>query len=239
MILLIDKPAWRTSHDVVKYVKIHGWFKKVWHAGTLDPAATGLLIILTDEDTKQMAILVWHDKTYTATIDLSHKSDTRDADYHDYYEQVAIQEAPTIEQIQGVLQSFVPKAALPIPSFSAKKRDGKRMYENARKWVVYDETKEMIIHEIEVLDYAFPYVHIRCAVGSGTFIRSIAFALGEQLWTWWILSALRRESSWEYSLSSPGCIQDLTTTQDLAKRSIPEMPMAESTEGLADTSQKA
>lgn len=70
MILLVDKPTWWTSHDVVKYIKIHGKYKKVWHAGTLDPLATWLLIILTDEDTKRMADLVWHDKWYYATIDL-------------------------------------------------------------------------------------------------------------------------------------------------------------------------
>ncbi len=209
MILLVDKPAWRTSHDVVKFIKIHGWYKKVGHAGTLDPSATGLLLILTDEDTKRMAQLVGHDKRYSATIDLAHISDTWDADYHELYEQVDISKIPTREEVESVFQSFQPKALLPIPSFSAKKKDGKRMYETARAWVVHDEQKEMEIFEIELLEYDFPYVKFRCHVGSGTFIRSIAYQLWKKLETWGIICKLRREVSWEYSLDDPACIHNI------------------------------
>lgn len=209
MILLVDKPAWRTSHDVVKFIKIHGWYKKVGHAGTLDPSATGLLLILTDDDTKRMAELVWHDKRYTATIDLAHISDTRDADYHELYEEIKISEPPTQEQISQVLQSFVPKSLLPIPSFSAKKMNGKRMYETARAWVIHDQQKEMEIYEIELLECSFPFVKIRCHVGSWTFIRSIAYTLWKKLGTWGVICALRRESSGDFSVADPTCIHNI------------------------------
>lgn len=209
MIVLVNKPTWWTSHDVVKFVKVNAKYKKVWHAGTLDPLATWLMILLTDEDTKQMATLVWHDKTYTATIDLTHISDTRDSDYHDMYEQVPVQSIPSREQITTILQSFTPKATLPLPSFSAKKIDGRRMYKSARAWVVHEVSKDMDIFDIEVLSYTFPSVVIRCHVGSGTFIRSIAYALWQKLGTWGIITALNRETIGTFSLSDSTCIQDI------------------------------
>ncbi|MEI7477434.1 MAG: hypothetical protein WCJ81_02690 [bacterium] len=106
----------------MKYIKVHGGFKKVGHAGTLDPLATGLLMILTDDDTKRMADLVGEDKTYVTTIDLSHISDTRDRDSHALYEEVAVATPPSQEQVDAVLQSFIGNTQLPIPSFSAKKQ---------------------------------------------------------------------------------------------------------------------
>jgi tRNA U55 pseudouridine synthase TruB len=81
-----------------------------------------LLIVLTDEDTKQMANLVGHDKSYTATIDLSHTSDTWDTDYHERYEEVIIETIPSLEKVEEVLHSMTPKAIMPVPSFSAKKK---------------------------------------------------------------------------------------------------------------------
>ncbi len=181
----------------------------MWHAGTLDPLATWLMLLLTDEDTKKMATLVGHDKWYTAKIDLSHISDTRDADYHDMYEAVMLDSIPTLEQISSVLQGIVPKAVLPLPSFSAKKIDGRRMYKSARQWVVHDVDKEMEIYSIDLLEYVFPYVSIRCHVGSWTFIRSIARYLWKMVWWGGIITELRREKVGDYSLDDPACIKDL------------------------------
>jgi tRNA pseudouridine55 synthase len=209
MLLLVDKPTWRTSNDAVQYIKNRGPYKKVGHAGTLDPLATWLLIILTDEDTKRMADLVGHDKTYTATIDLAHTSDTWDADYHEIYEEVSPSHVPTDDEVLVALQSFVPVSTLPIPSFSAKKRGGRRMYKDARQWIVHDVEKEMSIYSIELLEYAFPFVKIRCHVNSGTFIRSIAHALWQKLQTGGIISELRRESSGSFHITDAQCIQDI------------------------------
>ncbi len=209
MLLLVDKPTWWTSHDVVKYVKVHGKYKKVWHAGTLDPLATWLLLLLTDEDTKQMASLVWHDKRYSATIDLSRTSDTRDSDYHAFCDPVVVENIPTLEQVQTTLQSLIPQAELLVPSFSAKKKDGRTMYKDARQWVVHDMRKVMDIYSIELLSYEYPFVEIRCHVGSGTFIRSIAYTLWELLKTWGIITVLRREAIGDYTITDPTCIKDL------------------------------
>jgi tRNA pseudouridine55 synthase len=208
MILLIDKPTWRTSNDVVQYIKRHGGYKKVWHAGTLDPLATGLLIILTDEDTKRMVDLVGHDKVYSAVIDLSHKSDTRDADYHALYEEIPVAIPPTREEVIAALQSFVPHAVLPVPSFSAKKQQGRRMYKDARAGKVHDVEKDMQIMSVDLVEYVFPLVTIRCHVWSWTFIRSIAYALGEKLGTWGIIAQLRREASGDYLLTDAQCMPE-------------------------------
>lgn len=209
MILLVDKPTWWTSHDVVKFMKIHGKYKKVGHAGTLDPLATWLMIILTDDDTKKMDSLVGHDKTYTATIDLTHKSDTWDSDYHDMYEEVKVDHIPTEDQITKILSSLTPKSTLLLPSFSAKKIQWRRMYKSARAWVVHEVQKDMDIYDIKLVEYTFPLVKITCHVWSWTFIRSIAHTLWERLGTWWIITALRRDTIGDYSLTDPTCIKDL------------------------------
>lgn len=210
MLLFVDKPSGWTSHDVVKYIKIHGKYKKVWHCWTLDPLATWLLIILTDEDTKRMTTLVGLDKVYTATIDLTHKSDTWDIDYYSLYEEVVVTNEPTLEEIVAILQHMVPSTMLPVPSFSAKKIAWKKMYEAARKGIEHDMQKNMAIMNVDVVSYAFPYVSIRCHVGSGTFIRSIAHALWEKLGTWGIITALHRESIWDYHIDTISwCIRDL------------------------------
>jgi tRNA U55 pseudouridine synthase TruB len=91
------------------------------------------MLLLTDEDTKKMATLVGHDKRYTAKIDLAHISDTWDIDHHDMYEEVFIEVIPTKEQILSLFAGIIPKAVLPLPSFSAKKIDGRRMYKSARQ----------------------------------------------------------------------------------------------------------
>lgn len=155
-----------------------------------------------------MAQLVGHDKVYSATIDLGHKSDTRDADYHEIYESVPVDVPPTLEAVEKALQSFVPWATLPVPSFSAKKQQGRRMYKDARAGKVHDVSKDMQIMSVELLEYAFPFVKIRCHVGSGTFIRSMAYSLGEKLGTGGIIAALRRERSGEYSITDAQCIPE-------------------------------
>lgn len=129
-----------------------------------------------------MATLVGHDKTYLATIDLSMKSDTRDADWYEWHEKMTTPEhIPLYSDVEAQLNTLVPLADLPIPSFSAKKKEGRRLYKDARAGIHHECIKSMPIYSIEVISYEYPLVTMRCHVGSGTFIRSIAHALGEKL----------------------------------------------------------
>ncbi len=193
MILFADKPQGITSFDVVHKVKKWLNYKKVGHCGTLDPLATGLMVLVTDQDTKKAQEYQWFDKSYDAVIDLSLKTDTWDIDYHDYQEEVwKPEKAVTKEQIEGLLQKLVPSHILPIPAFSAKKIAGKRMYKSARAGKELAADREMNIQKIIVTHYEWPLVHMSCDVGSGTFIRSIAHWLGEQLGTGWTIRELRR-----------------------------------------------
>lgn len=133
------------------------------------------------------------------------------------YEEVAVQTIPSLEQIQTVITTMIPKAILLLPWFSAKKIGGRRMYKDARQWKIQEVEKEMDIYDIEVLSYKYPSIEIRCHVGSGTFIRSIAYHIGKELWTWWIITQLRRERVGDYSLTDPTCIKNL---YDIKQKSL-------------------
>jgi tRNA pseudouridine55 synthase len=143
------------------------------------------------------------DKTYEVLIDLSRISDTRDRDAREMIESVTIDPSAVpgiIDRIPGLLGSLVPEANLPVPSFSAKKKDGKKLYDLARKGIMTQEMRIMRIHEVSQISISFPLVSCRISVGSGTYIRSIAYRLGQQLGTGGIVQELRRVSVGPYSL---------------------------------------
>jgi len=194
MIVFADKPTWITSFDVVHKVKKYFWYKKVGHCGTLDPLATGLMVLVTDEDTKKAEEYQWLGKSYEAVIDFSVKTDTWDIDYHAYIEEVEEHFAGNREEIKKQLDRLVPSYILPIPSFSAKKVAGKRLYKSARAWKEIKVDREMNVYKYEIISYEWPLLKVSFDVGSGTFIRSIAYWLGEQLGTGWVIRELRRTS---------------------------------------------
>jgi len=121
-------------------------------------------------------------------------SDTRDLQYWDYYEEYPLVEnkkgiiinsqeriAPPLETIEALLQQLIPESLLPLPAFSAKKKEGKRLYELARKGKGIEEERVMRVMEYNVLNYNFPILSLRLKVGSGSYIRSISYRLGQQL----------------------------------------------------------
>ena len=209
MLLIVDKPKWISSFDVIRALKRELKEKKIWHSGTLDPMATGLLLIWTWPDTKQLNSLIWLDKSYETTIDFSKKSDTRDTDYREYFEDIDIKwkDVP-IEQIKEKLDSIVPEWELPLTPFSAKKKDGKKLYELARNWNQIVENRLMKTYWYKILEYNFPTLKLKLDVWSWTYIRSIWHRLGEQLWLGWILTELRRTRVWEYKLSKIDLIKE-------------------------------
>lgn len=221
MLFAVDKPTWISTFDIIRRLRKTYPKLKMWHCGTLDPLATGLVIIWTEKDTKQMTNIIWLDKVYTTTIDFSQISDTRDIDFWEFHEQYIYQingdniifESQNTrparscgvndiyKKIVWLLDSIIWNPELPLPTFSAKKMQGKKLYELARQWIDAQQTREMKIYSYEILDFSFPKLSLRLSVWSGTYIRSIGFWLGQELWIWWILSSLRRESIWNLDIN--------------------------------------
>jgi tRNA pseudouridine55 synthase len=202
MLIVVDKAKWISSFDIIRVLKRELWEKKIWHSWTLDPLATGLMLIWTWDDTRKLNDLIWLDKTYETIIDFSKKSDTWDMWYRDYYEEIdmAWKEIP-LEDIKLKLDLLIPEYELPLTPFSAKKKDGKKLYDLARKWEQIIENRLMKTYGYEILDYDFPELRLRLDVWSWTYIRSIWHWLGEQFWLGWILTMLRRIRVGEYELS--------------------------------------
>jgi tRNA pseudouridine55 synthase len=202
MLIVVDKPSWISSFDVIRVLKRELWEKKIWHSGTLDPLATWLMLIWTWDDTKKLNDLIWLDKSYETIIDFSKKSDTWDMWYWDYYEEINVEwKEINISEIKKELDKIIPEYELPLTPFSAKKKNWKKLYDLARKWGQINENRLMKIYWYEILDYNFPELKLRLDVGSWTYIRSIWHRLWEQFLLWWILTMLRRIRVWNYNLN--------------------------------------
>ncbi|MCK9467096.1 MAG: hypothetical protein M0P94_02100 [Candidatus Absconditabacterales bacterium] len=211
MLIAVDKPQGISSFDIIRALKRELGEKKIGHSGTLDPMATGLLLIGTNKDTKHLHELIGLDKKYISTIDFSKKSDTRDLDYRNYFEKYIVKNngifvknnfipAPKIDEIKLKLNSIIPYGDLPLSPFSAKKKNGKKLYELAREGIQEIENKNMKINGYEILEYSFPELVLKLDVGSGTYIRSIGYRLGKEIGTGGILTKLRRISIGKYNL---------------------------------------
>ncbi|MGN0228809.1 MAG: tRNA pseudouridine(55) synthase TruB [Muribaculaceae bacterium] len=197
-VFYLDKPLGWTSFDVVKRIrgKLHhrlGIKKlKVGHAGTLDPLATGVLIVCTGKMTKQIDELQAHVKEYVAEITLG--ATTPSFDLETPIDATYPTEHITREQVEQVLQQqFVGSIKQVPPSYSACKVDGHRAYKMARKGKEVElKAKELVIDEIELLDYAMPRIVIRVVCSKGTYIRALARDIGQALGSGAHLTALRR-----------------------------------------------
>ena len=202
-ILLVDKPEGWTSFDVVNYVrgkvaKLEGKKPKqikVGHTGTLDPAATGLLILCVGRATKQVESLMKQDKVYEVELTLGKTSTTEDkeGDITDTEPKTEGWETPTLSDVQAVVATFVGEIEQTPPIFSAIKIDGKRAYDLARAGKpVAMKSRTVHIYEISDLLYNYPELRFKTHVGSGTYIRSLARDIGEKLGCGAYMSNLRR-----------------------------------------------
>lgn len=201
MLISVDKHVWISSFDVIRVLKRELWEKKIWHSWTLDPIASGLMLIWTWNDTKRLNDLIWLDKSYETIIDFSKKSDTRDMWYREYFEEINVEwKDISLEEIKLKLDLIIPEYELPLTPFSAKKKDWKKLYDLARKWEQIIENRLMKTYGYEILDYDFPQLKLKLDVGSWTYIRSIWYWLWQQFWLGWILTMLRRMRVGEYKL---------------------------------------
>ncbi len=206
--ILVNKPEGWTSFDVVGFLRKkikqqNPELKslKVGHAGTLDPFATGLLIVAVGrESTKRIDEFKNLRKTYLATIHLGSTSNTDDktGEITKTSEQI-----PDLKNVEEVVQSFLGKQKQIPPMFSAKKIDGVRLYKLARKGEeVKREPSEIEIFSIKLLEYTYPFVKIEVTCSPGTYIRTLARDLGEQLKTGAYCEELCRTAIGEYKLDS-------------------------------------
>lgn len=198
-VINVDKPLGLTSFTVVR--KIRGWTrcKKVGHAGTLDPLATGVLLVCLGKATKQSGELMGQTKIYEAQVKLGQSTTTDDA------EGEVLQSAPvpeiTRERLSDIFTRFTGEIDQVPPMFSAIKKDGQRLYKLARAGQVIErEARKVHIHRIELMDMSTQTLHIRVVCGSGTYIRALARDLGEVLGCGGHLSGLTRTAIGDYRL---------------------------------------
>lgn len=202
--LLVDKPAGMTSFGVVARLrrvlsKQEGKKVKVGHTGTLDPFATGLMIIVTGNECKNAGTYTKLDKVYEATFKLGETSTTGDpeGEIRPYSNLV-----PTQDDITRVLAEFTGDILQRPPIFSAIKINGQRAYKLARdgKEIELPERK-VTVYSLELLSYAYPELTVRAHVSSGTYIRSLGVDIGEKLGTGAYCTALRRTviGKWDVS----------------------------------------
>lgn len=216
-ILLIDKPTGWTSFDVVNYVRriiaVDAGQKpkhvKVGHSGTLDPFATGLLVLLIGKEyTRRAAELSKLDKTYETTLRLGDTSTTGDPEGEIIKHSSIV---PSTQALQSAMERFRGSIEQVPPVFSAIKINGQRAYKLAREGkTVVIEPRTVTIHSLEVTDYDYPVVQFVTHVSSGTYIRSLTEDIGQVLGTGAYTTQLRRTRVGHYDLNKAISVVDLT-----------------------------
>jgi tRNA pseudouridine55 synthase len=190
-LVVIDKPAGITSRDAVN--RAQGWFPRrtrLGHTGTLDPLATGVLVLCVGNATRRAEYVQRMPKTYRAGIVLGARSDTDDADGTVTLAETA---APPSAQVRAALDAFLGPIAQVPPAFSAAKVDGRRAYDLARRGnEVTLAARVVTIHAIDVLHYEYPRLEVEVRCGKGTYIRALARDLGERLGCGGYIETLRR-----------------------------------------------
>lgn len=207
--LLIDKPSGWTSFDVVNKIRGITKEKKVGHAGTLDPFATGLLIILLGDYTKKQADFMKMDKTYEVEAFLGKNSSTGDpeGDIKDVSEAI-----PSIKAVNIALGEFIGEQMQAPPAYSAIKVSGKKAYELARKGKpVVLKPRKINIYNITLVDYSYPELKFVCDVSSGTYIRSLVEDIGNKLGTAAYTKNLRRTKIGQYYLEDAIGVREVSS----------------------------
>lgn len=207
--LNIDKPQGMTSHDVVAIVRKGIGIKKVGHAGTLDPMATGVLVICIGHATRLSDYVMHQTKVYSATVHLGITTDTYDAEG----ETVATQAGEVSQaDVEAVLPRFRGDIKQIPPMYSAIKQGGKKLYELAREGKMVERPpRDVTISQLDLHDWAFPEFNLTVQCSAGTYIRSLAYDIGEAVRLGGHLSALRRIQSGYFTIENAVSIDDLRT----------------------------
>ncbi len=207
-ILPVDKPTGITSHDVVDILRRILPGPKIGHGGTLDPMATGLLLLLVGSATKRSEQLLGLDKSYLATVTLGMTTDTWDLEGK-VLKRTAVP-ALKLEQVNGVCEQFRGEIEQKIPAYSAVRFKGKRGYELARAGKeVPERLRRVRIDMLKILKFSKDQLELEVTCSKGTYIRSLAHELGEALGCGGTLTALRRVRIGDWSIDQAHRLDDL------------------------------
>jgi len=225
--ILIDKPAGPTSHDVVDAIRRTFGIKKVGHCGTLDPNATGLLIIVLGRGTKLSEKLMGDDKVYEGTMQFGVATSSYDADG----EILDTKPVPplTLEQLDELASQFVGDQMQIPPMVSAIKKNGVPLYKLARKGVEVEREPRLVhIYNFRFTNYSEPRGEFRLACTKGTYVRSIAHDLGQKIGCGAHLSTLRRSVSGKFDVADAAPLDAVLklTVAELEKKVIPFLRLA-------------
>ncbi len=226
--LLVDKPAGPTSHDVVEAVRRHFRIKKVGHCGTLDPSATGLLMLVLGRATKLSDRFIASDKHYEGAIKFGETTDSYDADG----QLVTSLPVPplTLDQLNQEAASFLGDQMQMPPMVSAIKQDGVPLYKLARKGLEVERKARLIhIYQFRFDSYQEPIAHFDIACTKGTYVRSIAHELGQKLGCGAHLASLRRVSAGQFHVASALPLDKVLALSipELEKQVIPFLKLVE------------
>jgi tRNA pseudouridine55 synthase len=209
-ILLFDKPIGWTSHDAVDFVRRRAGQRSVGHAGTLDPMATGLLLILIGKATKLSSELMGLEKEYAGTILLGLDTDTQDLEGR--IVATADAQGVTESAVREVFAGLTGAQAQVPPAYSAVKKEGRKLYDLARKGIaVVAEPRQIVVSRFELLAVNFPEAHFAVTCSKGTYIRALASSVGERLGCGATLSSLVRTRVGTYLLSAALSEENLRT----------------------------
>ena len=223
-IIIIDKPCGKTSHDMVSFIRRITGIKKVGHTGTLDPEATGVLPVCIGNATKACELLTCEDKAYRAELALGMTTDTLDAEGEILTEQPVLCDEETIK---NTIMSFIGEIEQIPPMFSAIKKDGKKLYELARKGIsVEREKRKITIHDIKIneIDMEKETVTFEVHCSKGTYIRTLCDDIGMKLGCGGYMNKLTRIKSGSFSLDDAYTVEELIKASndgDFEKKLIP------------------
>ena len=200
-IILVDKPKGITSRDVVNEISKKFHTKKVGHTGTLDPIATGLMIVCINKGCKLVPLLTNHDKTYLATVKLGIKTDTYDITGKVLEENNNYKLSR--EELIDTLNSFKGSYMQEVPIYSSIKVNGKKLYEYARNNIPVELPKRLVdIYNIELIDYNNDSFSFRVSVSKGTYIRSLINDISNKLNIPMVMEDLRREIVGDFNIDN-------------------------------------
>ena len=205
-VLLVHKPAGMTSHDVVNRIRKIFHTKKVGHCGTLDPEATGVLVLCIGKATKALQFLMSETKEYQATLVLGQATDTYDASGQ------VVDQKPFqgVFNVDNVLQSFVGLQEQLPPMYSAIKVNGKKLYEYARNHEKVEvQPRSIVIHRIELIDQHDQFITFRVQCSKGTYIRSLCVDIGQKLGYPAHMQKLVRLASGHFRLENCFSLEDI------------------------------
>ena len=215
--LVVDKPPGWTSYDVVEFIKKRFGIKKVGHGGTLDPIATGILVLGLGKATRQLGLFIASDKTYRITLLLGVRTDTQDITGKAVRQQAI--PALSQEEFEKLLTEFRGEIVQILPKYSAVKYKGRPYYYYTRKGMeIPVKTRKVFIHDIRVIKFNLPRVELKVSCATGAYMRTLCDSLGEKIGCGGTLEALVRTQCGSVNIADALDVRSLKDRQDLKTR---------------------